>query len=79
VHIKKTSRAYAQYARLFFCLRDFINVTSPQVLPVLAVPGAFREQVPGPELERVQVPGRLPLSWQVQPVSFPVLTDSPSK
>jgi hypothetical protein len=41
------------------------------VLAVLAV----LEQVP----ERVRVPGRPPLSWQVQPVSFPVLTDSPSK
>jgi len=38
-------------------------------------------QGPGPEQERVRVPvpGRPPLSWQVQPVSFPVLTDSPSK
>jgi hypothetical protein len=31
------------------------------------------------EQERVRVPGRPPLSLQVQPVSFPVLTDIPSK
>jgi len=53
----------------FFIFQNFTNTTYAQE-PVLPVPGARLEPVPGLVLVQELVPVLLPLSWQAQPLSF---------